>query len=62
LYKLFSNKLAEKYNWEGRCGKESLRNLKLIKVIFSKYYVAICERNNFCGQLRNIFTNTYINK
>ncbi|XP_011688387.1 PREDICTED: uncharacterized protein LOC105450302 [Wasmannia auropunctata] len=35
LYKLFSNKLAERYNWEGRCGKEPLRNLELIKVIFS---------------------------
>jgi len=59
LYKLFSNKLAEKYNWEGRCGKESLRHLTLIKVIFSKYYVAICKRNNFCEQLRNIYKYIY---
>ncbi|XP_039304092.1 uncharacterized protein LOC105204900 isoform X2 [Solenopsis invicta] len=35
LYKLFTNKLAEKYNWEGRCGKEPLHKLKLIKMIFS---------------------------
>jgi len=30
LYKLFSNKLAEKFNWKGRCGKEPLRKLELI--------------------------------
>ncbi|KAM0727556.1 hypothetical protein ACS0PU_005805 [Formica fusca] len=34
LYKTFSNKLAEKYNWEGRRGKEPLHKLELIKVIF----------------------------
>ncbi|KAL0132851.1 hypothetical protein PUN28_000511 [Cardiocondyla obscurior] len=28
-------KLAEKYKWEGRCGKQPLRKLELIKVIFS---------------------------
>ncbi|XP_029168722.1 uncharacterized protein LOC114938801 [Nylanderia fulva] len=34
LYKVFSNKLAENYNWEGRRGKYPLQNLELIKVIF----------------------------
>lgn len=34
LYKTFSNQLAEKYNWEGRCGKQPLHKLELIKVIF----------------------------
>jgi len=34
LYKTFSNKLAEKYNWEGRRGKEPLHKLELMKVIF----------------------------
>lgn len=37
LYKVFSNKLAENYNWEGRRGKEPLQKLELIKVIFSKF-------------------------
>lgn len=37
LYKIFSNNLAEKYNWEGRRGKEPLQNLEIMKVIFSKY-------------------------
>lgn len=37
LYKVFSNKLAENYNWEGRRGKEPLQKLELMKVIFSKF-------------------------
>ncbi|XP_011862636.1 PREDICTED: uncharacterized protein LOC105559149 [Vollenhovia emeryi] len=53
LCKIFSNKLAEKYNWQGRCEKEPLRKLELIKVIFSKYYVAVFIRKRFCKQVRN---------
>ncbi|XP_029176094.1 uncharacterized protein LOC114944368 [Nylanderia fulva] len=34
LYKVFSNKLAENYNWESRRGKYPLQNLELMKVIF----------------------------
>ncbi|XP_029155691.1 uncharacterized protein LOC114932125 [Nylanderia fulva] len=34
LYKVFSNKLAERYNWEGRRGKEPLQKLEVMKVIF----------------------------
>ncbi|XP_032670198.1 uncharacterized protein LOC116843681 [Odontomachus brunneus] len=34
LYKIFSNSLAERYNWEGRRGKEPLHNLEIMKVIF----------------------------
>ncbi|XP_032677051.1 uncharacterized protein LOC116846827 isoform X2 [Odontomachus brunneus] len=34
LCKIFSNELAEKYNWEGRCGKEPLQNLRIMRVIF----------------------------
>jgi len=37
LYKIFSNKLAEKYNWEGRRRKEPLCNLEIIRIIFSKF-------------------------
>lgn len=37
LRKTFTNELAQMYNWEGRCGKNALQNLHLIKVIFSKY-------------------------
>ncbi|XP_070167966.1 uncharacterized protein [Polyergus mexicanus] len=38
LYKTFSNKLAEKYNWEGRRGKEPLHKLELMKVIFRSIF------------------------
>ncbi|XP_071574411.1 uncharacterized protein [Temnothorax nylanderi] len=34
LYKIFSNKLAGKYNWEGRRGKAPLHKLALMKLIF----------------------------
>ncbi|XP_029157237.1 uncharacterized protein LOC114940028 [Nylanderia fulva] len=34
LYKVFSNKLAERYNWESRRGKEPLQKLEVMKVIF----------------------------
>lgn len=38
LCKVFSNKLAENYNWEGRRGKEpKLQKLELVKFIFSKF-------------------------
>jgi len=37
LYKIFSNKLAKKYNWESRRGKEPLCNLEIMRIIFSKF-------------------------
>ncbi|XP_032685703.1 uncharacterized protein LOC116850937 isoform X2 [Odontomachus brunneus] len=37
LCKIFSNELAEKYNWEGRRGNEPLQKLQITKVIFMRF-------------------------
>lgn len=52
LVRLLTNEVATNFSWEGRSGKRVLQNLKIIKIMKSKYlnqfFGVLCCTVSFC--------------